>query len=587
MARQVGPRRPLACAERPARARTRCRRAARSTGIAAKPLQLTRSYEVPSDDPAYDRVLNWSWTYDSAVAAAAFVASGEQGQAARVLDQLAALQRSDGTLETAFDVSTGESTGSIRAGTMAWIGLAMVTYDRSFNDRRYVQHERLAADALLALTESDGLVRGGPDVKWVSTQHNLVAYTFLADLADRLEVLGDAPAASEYRTAAARMTDAIESRLLVKAGDESHFRQGVDDAIVALDVQALGAMYLLGRGLAPLADQVYTNADDRFAIDGRSIEKSRSTATFNMRYAAKGPFAGYRPYLGDGTPEVLWFEGLAEMRLAGAALSRDTRTIDKDIERWWSVTRAAGSAPLGADRTVTIPGLNEYHVWPTAGAGAWSILSQAAPAFFLAPPALSDSLVTDWTKVRETSPITTYPDGRVDMTSLKSNGGERRILAGTGKRPDVTVSADATLTDGPGWGVIVRATTDSRTYLTSGYVVQLDKAFGQLVLRQWNLNVNASEYELTTPLARAALPSGFDWNARTRLTVAVTGNTLTARVNDAPTMNVTDLEGAGRAAAKTSPNFTGTFTAPATGRYGIRAWGTAKLMVHQTTVTAR
>ena len=48
---------------------------ASATGSSA--LELVRSFDIPSQDPAYDRLLNWSWTYDSAVAAAAFVASGD------------------------------------------------------------------------------------------------------------------------------------------------------------------------------------------------------------------------------------------------------------------------------------------------------------------------------------------------------------------------------------------------------------------------------------------------------------------------------------------------------------------------------
>lgn len=35
-------------------------------------------------------------------------------------------------------------------------------------------------------------------------------------------------------------------------------------------------------------------------------------------------------------------------------------------------------APLGADRTITNNPYNEYHVWPTAAAGAWTVLSGAA-----------------------------------------------------------------------------------------------------------------------------------------------------------------------------------------------------------------
>jgi hypothetical protein len=46
-------------------------------------LQLVRSYEIPADDPLYKSLSNWSWTYDSAVAAAAFAATGDEKNAAQ------------------------------------------------------------------------------------------------------------------------------------------------------------------------------------------------------------------------------------------------------------------------------------------------------------------------------------------------------------------------------------------------------------------------------------------------------------------------------------------------------------------------
>src|SRR3954471_663941 len=39
---------------------------------AAAPLRLVLSYEIPTDDPAYERLSNWSWTYDSGIVGAAF-----------------------------------------------------------------------------------------------------------------------------------------------------------------------------------------------------------------------------------------------------------------------------------------------------------------------------------------------------------------------------------------------------------------------------------------------------------------------------------------------------------------------------------
>ena len=55
-----------------------------------------------------------------------------------------------------------------------------------------------------------------------------------------------------------------------------------------------------------------------------------------------------------------------------------TEELDKSTDAWWAITRKQGLAPLGADRTVTGNPYNEYHVWPTAAAGGWTVLSGAA-----------------------------------------------------------------------------------------------------------------------------------------------------------------------------------------------------------------
>lgn len=409
LARQVGPSTPASCPKRPAKARGRCvtrhrkgasasavaptaMRAAAprpgtaqsekvalrlSTGKRISSLQLIRSFDIPTDDPSYERLLNWSWTYDSAVAATAFASVGLQDQAGRLLDQLAALQREDGSIEFAFNVQTGESSGTVRAGSVAFDAIAFSDYDSTFGSTIYLDDARRAVDYLLSLRNEDGLVRGGPDVKWVSTQHNILTLIALMTLSQQLEEQGDEGAAA-YREAAAVIAKGIDSQLIVRDGGLAHFREGVGDEVIPLDTQALGVIYARFLGDDELAKQVYEYAQKNFAIDGRSISLSNRKATYNMTYEATGPFSGYRPYIGKRAPDVLWFEGTAEMRFASTFLGQPTEALDASMNSWWDVTRKQNLAPLGADRTITNNPYNEYHVWPTAAAGAWTILSGAA-----------------------------------------------------------------------------------------------------------------------------------------------------------------------------------------------------------------
>ncbi len=349
------------------------------TGRPSGPLQLIRSFDIPVGDPSYDRLLSWSWTYDSAVAATAFASVGLQDQAGRLLDQLAALQRKNGSIEFAFDVNSGESSGTIRSGSVGFAAIAFTDYAAQFGDTRYLDAARRAADYLLSLRTGDGLVRGGPDVKWVSTQHNIIALIALTGLAEQLQQQGDDAGAATYRDAAEGIAKGIDAQLVVRDdGGLAHFREGVGDDVVPLDTQALGVIYAIFRRDDDLAKQVYEFAQQSFAVADRSIALSQKPATYNMTYQAPGPFSGYRPYLGKQAPDVLWFEGTAEMRFVATFLGQPTDALDASMNAWWDVTRKQGLAPLGADRTVTRNAYNEYHVWPTAAAGAWAVLSGAA-----------------------------------------------------------------------------------------------------------------------------------------------------------------------------------------------------------------
>jgi hypothetical protein len=363
-----------------ARSSAVARTAAASSGTTG--LALVRSYTIPSDDPAYKRLLNWSWTYDSSIAAAAFDVTGDKAQAGQLLDQLSALQFPDGALDIAFNVSTGQGAGQYRAGTVAWLGLAAAAYDQNFKSSRYLQTEMRSAKYLLSLQGPNGLIRGGPDVSWVSTQHNLLAYTFLGRLSNELGLAG-----LPYKLAATAIGAGIDSNLLVVDLSGPHFIQGLKDNAEPIDVQAIGAMYLAGRGQTDLARQVLARASTNFALD-LSITESSDPATYNESYEAEGTFPGFRSYSDYAIGgQVLWFDGSAMMLEATGAVGEDTGPLLKSTQRWQTVTaNIPGAPPLQANQTfVSASSGVEYHVWPSTASAAWLLLAQKAPYFFAAP----------------------------------------------------------------------------------------------------------------------------------------------------------------------------------------------------------
>ena len=355
---------------------------------AAKPgaLRLVRSFDVPAGDPDAARMANLSWTYDSALAAVALMFAGEKVQAEQLLDQLAALQRTDGSIDFAFNVTNGSSLQQFRTGSISWIGLAAATYGNIYGSSRYDNLAGGAARYVLARRQSTGLLAGGPDVSWVSTQHNLISWFFLTSLDDDINT---GMSESSLRNATNALADGIESRLITSVNSsQSAFVQGINDTVRPLDAQSFGLLFLEASGKGQsgrpsTADKVRAYLNTAYPVSGRSIVKSSDPATFNQTYAATGPFSGYRPYAEGAGPDVLWAEGTAQVRYTLRALGESTSTLDKTISAWNAVSQ---TGPLGAERRDTRHEINGYHVWPTSAAASWPLWAPAtAPASWRLP----------------------------------------------------------------------------------------------------------------------------------------------------------------------------------------------------------
>jgi hypothetical protein len=396
-----------------------------STGPAQK-LYLVRSYAIPADDPSYARLANLSWTYDSAISAVAFTNSGDFTQAAALLSQLSALQRTDGSIDFAFDTANGQSIPEFRTGTIAWTGLAAVQYRAGTCQTTYDKLAYNAAKWILGQQVSDptspayGLLRGGPDVTWVSTQHNLIARAFLARLRDAVDGTltyaghgGDCPGgiaglnssdaaafSQELHRAVALMDAAIGNDLFVRVtpptvpnagttpptvgnAGTAYFREGIGDDIRPVDVQAFGALWLLTQNRRHDAEAVINEADQTMVVTGRSVALSTSPLTYNNTYSAPGPFTGYMPYTDPAAPNVLWMEGTLEMMFARDTVGWNccdsgpqlpsTSTLQSSVAAWASLS-GQGSGLLQADQAVSGNPINEYHVWPAAAPSAWYLL---------------------------------------------------------------------------------------------------------------------------------------------------------------------------------------------------------------------
>jgi hypothetical protein len=323
---------------------------------------LIRSFEIPASDPAYERLADRSYTYDNALATFAFISVGARGEAQQLLDQLKALQRTDGSLEYAINVDTGISVSQFRAGAMAWVGYAALAYREVYRNSRYDNMLAGIVRYLLALRDSNGLIRGGPDVTWVSTQHNLLAAGLLRDLAADLGTKGTLATGLKYadiNDAANSIGNAILANMLVQEGPLAYFRQGIGDPVLPADVQALGALYLDARGDGR-AKQVAEYLRQRFYVAPRA--------------SSVGTLSGFRPFVGPGTPDVIWSEGTLETATTFHRLDVDATAADTAVAQIVATLGGRSVGPAGADRDVVDPVWGEFHTWSTSAAASWLLI---------------------------------------------------------------------------------------------------------------------------------------------------------------------------------------------------------------------
>ena len=285
------------------------------------------SYQPPAGDRLGERIKHRAWTYDIALAATAGALDGELDGSGALLDALQARQRPDGALEASYTLSGDEGAGPLRSGNQAWVGLAALQWRMLTCSGR---HDRLLAGVarwLLAQRIDDpdspgfGLLRGGPDVSWASTEHNLEARAFFAGLADTFDGrhcppgLDEAPSelSAQAHEAVVRLDHAIEMALLVRDGDgRSHLRQGLGDDARPLDVQALGMLWLIGRvATATRAPSSARRTRRCWCANGASAPPRRPSAV-----TGRSPTRGVRTCCG--------WRGRWMMRLAKARLGSDT-----------------------------------------------------------------------------------------------------------------------------------------------------------------------------------------------------------------------------------------------------------------------
>ena len=265
---------------------------------------------------------------------------------------------------------------------------------------------------------------------------------------------------------------------------------------------------------------------------------------------------------------VVVFSVSAVGRGADASACRaELATLERAVE----VYRTTNSGPvddaalvsarlLRASPTLyTVRAANDIVPRPGTACGTLTGITAPAPRVLVA---------ADWTVARGTVGMT---GTRIDARAV-SGGAATLVLNKPGTSSDQAISTKGTLYYGAGYGLWVRATFTGAS-AQAGYSVQLDQAFGKLVVRHWSAGS-----ECTVPLATAAWPAGFSPFGQHTLSAQAAGDSLTVSLDGATALTVPSLTAA---AAKTSCKFpvaTGT-------NMGIRTWNSAQAVFDETTVS--
>ena len=176
-----------------------------------------------------------SYTYDDALAAMAFLSSGEVLTTEKILDAFLTIQSElAGGFLHRYSVNGANAGGTLGAGHNAYLLQAMNLFSWRTGIHKYDAVARRIADYLLSLQDnSDGGIFGRSGVTWKSTENNLAAYSAISNLA----LVQNLP---DYGVKAGKIGDFIRR----DCWDGTRFLTGKNDTMIVTDAQALGTQIL-------------------------------------------------------------------------------------------------------------------------------------------------------------------------------------------------------------------------------------------------------------------------------------------------------------------------------------------------------
>lgn len=220
---------------------------------------LIMSFEGDKD------IANWAFIYDLSLATQAYIYFDDFERARKILDffKYRAKKIKGGFVNAYYVDDTEPAEYIVHSGPNIWVGILILHYVNKTQDKKYLDLAKEIAEWIINLQNQDknGGIRGGPDVDWFSTEHNLDAYAFFNML---YKVTGE----EKYKQASQKVLNWLTLHTYDR-GDTPIIR-GKGDSTIATDtyawsIAAVGPSKLEELGMNP--DKIIDFAETHCSVE--------------------------------------------------------------------------------------------------------------------------------------------------------------------------------------------------------------------------------------------------------------------------------------------------------------------------------
>ncbi|RKY32331.1 MAG: hypothetical protein DRP74_02780 [Candidatus Omnitrophota bacterium] len=212
-----------------------------------------------------DDLSKWAFIYDQSLAAQVYTNFSDYERAKKIFDFFKNQAKKKGrSFFNAYYADSGEPAEyAVNSGPNIWLGIAILQYTNKSGDYQYLGvAEDIAFDIIyLQNRDEEGGIRGGPDLHYYSTEHNIDAYAFF-------NMLYEITKKESYLVAREKTLNWIVRHTY--DGTNPFIKRGKGDSTIATDtyafaIAAIGPQRLEEVGMNP--DAIIDFAEKKCAVE--------------------------------------------------------------------------------------------------------------------------------------------------------------------------------------------------------------------------------------------------------------------------------------------------------------------------------